>query len=81
MEDFLQPLSTVMTPEEKHATNINIQALFKLHTDLYAELHASCLSEANRTIKLCKVFSSNQKRFKFFFLNNSILFYNRFNGR
>ena len=66
MEDFLQPLSTVMTPEEKRATNINIQALFKLHTDLYAELHAACLSEANRTIKLCKVFSSYQKRFKFF---------------
>lgn len=67
MEDFLQPLSTVMTPEEKRATNINIQALFKLHTDLYAELHAACLSEANRTIKLCKVFSSYQKRFKFYF--------------
>ena len=64
MEDFLQPLATVMTHEEKRATNINIQALYKLHTDLYAELHAACLSEANRTIKLCNVFSSYQKRFE-----------------
>jgi hypothetical protein len=62
MEDFLQPLWTVMTPDEKRATNVNIQALYKLHTDLYAELHAACLSEANRTGKLCSVFSSYQKR-------------------
>jgi hypothetical protein len=62
MEDFLQPLWTVMTPDEKRATNVNIQALYKLHTDLYAELHAACLSEANRTVKLCSVFSSYQKR-------------------
>ena len=62
-DDFLQPLATVMSDEDKKITHVNIQALHKLHVDFYDELHAACLSAANRTRLICRVFDSFQRLF------------------
>ncbi len=64
IDDYLTPLSNVMTSDEKKSTmRIDIDAVFKLHKLLYQKLFEACLCKRGRTARVCHVFSLMQKLF------------------
>ena len=64
IDDYLTPLSNVMTSDEKKSTlRINIDALYKLHKLLYQKLFEACVCKRGRTTRVCHVFSLMQKLF------------------
>ena len=60
MNDFLNPLSTILNPADKKIICINMDSLIKLHKSLFDDLHKKCQGGPGRTIRICEVFDCNK---------------------
>ena len=52
IEDFLKPLATVMTQEERRNTAIDIEAIYQLHATFLSKLFEACITSKVSTVKI-----------------------------
>jgi len=62
--DYLRPLYTVMTPDERKSAHIDIfESLLSLHQNFHAKLYEACICSEGRTVRVCEVFNLFEKQF------------------
>ena len=64
INDYLTPLCSVMTTDEKKCAHIEIfVSLLNLHQTFHAKLFEACICREGRTMRLCEVFNLFEKQF------------------